>query len=385
MKSKRDKDHSQQECTSSAEGWHFGLKSEAKKQRRGRGGRTVPWFIDLFFSVIEPRFRLEQFNKRGGALLNVKQEQLIRVSIERAKAVPLSSITVQDPAKGDCSVPSKSRAPLQHEVRSALGRSPVCTCPVGLGGVVCKHCVACMLRLGHTETEIFMLHGSLMGSAAVGAATKLGFGIVGGSAGTAAAAVAVTAEPGAAAVVTAAVQRAERPVDHLPAIRAGIESMWQLLEGKPGHCPLAREIRQGIDAVVARATSTAARKSLEQASALRALSTSTTARPGTGLKRQLQLFEVVQKDRRGCGAKRVAALPEGAVEPPLRPLRQVRRDAPKAKKSFNELLGPCQAPDAAQRANEQVQLSSLMGAALAAVGQPPEERLPFVELLLGGE
>ena len=318
------------------------MKSEARKQRRGRGGRTVPWFIDFFFSIIEPRFRLEQFNKRSGALLNVKQEQLIRVSID--KAMLLISITVIDPAKGDCSVPSQSRAPLQHEVLSALGRTPVCSCPVGLGGVVCKHCVACMLHLGHTETEIFMLHGSLMGSAAVGAAAKLGIGIVGGSVGTAAAAVAVTTEVGAVAVATVASQR---PVDYLPAIKAGVESMWQLLEGKPGHCPLAREIHRGIEAVVARATSTAARNSPEQASSLRALSTNATARPGTGLKRQLQLIEVVQKDRRGYGgAKRVAALPERAVGAPLRPLSQVKRDAPKAKKSIRELVGPEQGPDA---------------------------------------
>ena len=87
------------------------------------------------------------------------------------------------------------------------------------------------------------------------------------------------AEPAAPAVATAAVQRAGRPLDHWPLLKASYESIIQDLEGKEGHCQEVRDAAQLMQKLEAIVSSAATRKSGEGGSDLRELSTSAAASP----------------------------------------------------------------------------------------------------------
>ena len=127
-----------------------------------------------------------------------------------------------------------------------------------------------MTALGHTETEIFMLHGPLMGSAAVqSSSVKLGLGIVQGS-GSGHSPVAEPRQlpPAARTVATAAVQRAGRPAPGSLATAQGLlymmrASIIQELEGKEGHCQQevrdAAQLMQTLDTIVSSAATRAGR------------------------------------------------------------------------------------------------------------------------------
>ena len=175
--------HSGQDTTSAAEGFHFSLKHEAKASRRGLKGRDLPWLLQLIYDTLEPKYTFGQMLKCSGAVVNKRSEAAVRKSIEAARDIPAGSVTVLCAQRGNCSVVSCTQAPLEHVIEDALGDDPHCSCAAGSQGSLCKHIVRCIVLLGRSEREIQLLHGSLKGMELPdGTVPKLHRGIVSGGA-----------------------------------------------------------------------------------------------------------------------------------------------------------------------------------------------------------
>ena len=138
----------------------------------------MPWLLWLIYTVVEPKFRVSTITKQAGGVLNTKQIAVVRAAIKAAAGVPDSSIAVTDEELGHCLVQSSSQQGTSYDVRDVRSAEPRCDCPQGLRGQLCKHAVACMLRLKYTESEVMMLHGSLRGSSAADGKLGLGVGVV---------------------------------------------------------------------------------------------------------------------------------------------------------------------------------------------------------------
>ena len=165
----RDGDHSQQTTTGAVEGLHSFYKREMAKRAPMLRGRGLALGIGLFFEFLEPHFRMRAWGQRQGHSINTYRRDIVASALEAAKNMPASAVAVLDAAAGRCIVRNSSGVAGVYMVQSALGVNPSCTCPVGRGGMFCKHVAASMLTLGVPELVVRqvrgVLHGTDMGSA----------------------------------------------------------------------------------------------------------------------------------------------------------------------------------------------------------------------------
>ena len=286
--------HSGQDTTSAAEGFHFSLKLEARATRRGLRGRDLPWILQLIYDTLEPKYTYGQMLKCSGAVVNRRSEAAVTKSIEAAKGIPAGSVTVLCAERGTCSVVSCAHAPLEHLVEDALGDDPHCSCAAGSQGALCKHIACCMVLLGRSETEIRLLHGSLKGmELPEGIVVKLHRGVVSGGTGAAPSGAVAASEVAAA---EPAEQPARQPTDRRPDVRAALQKLLDISERE--QLPSA-EVLAAVNAGLAIVeASIIAQQTLSDVlqSAM-----SATAREGNSLQQHLTQQEKVSK-RRGTGS-----------------------------------------------------------------------------------
>lgn len=375
----RDFNTSQQNTTSAAEGINHSIKLVAKASRCKKAGRDVTWALQLIFDILEPSYSTKHLLKDAGAVINFKKANAIRRSIESAKAVPASSITVIDDAAGSFSVLSSSNVQQRWQVEGTRSNDPSCSCPFGQGGGVCKHAVACMQQQGLTETEIFLLHGSLVGTVGEAAATV----VFGGSSSLAPAATS-SAGDAAAAVGAVTSQRVSKPLDWWPEVHIAWAAINQVLEGQAGYEPGVRKAAELMRRVAAVLRSDAISRDDTVPDKLRQLTQREDARPGNSLKRHKQLVEVLpQKGRRSrAGAKRVTAEPAGTVEVALVPLRTAKRKEVTRKKSFAEQLASDEPEGGPGAATQWALQNTWLQVAHNAARQPPEAQQEYMALML---
>lgn len=368
--------HSGQDTTSAAEGFHFSLKLEAKASRRGLAGRTVPWLLQLIYDTLEPKYTFGQMLKCSGAVVNKRSEAAVRRSIEAARDIPAGSVTVLCAQRGTCSVVSCTRAPLEHVVEDALGDDPHCSCAAGSQGGLCKHVVRCMVLLGRSEREIQLLHGSLKGmELPEGTVPKLHRGVVSGGAAAAPSGAAAASEVAAA---EPAEQPARQATDRKPEVRAALQQLLDISEREqlPG-----AEILAAVNAALATLqASIIAKQALPE---VLHFSVPATAREGNSLQRQLTIQEQVSK-RRGTGSRvRVVADATHAAAaglPAAFPAAN-RRDYAK-RKSWAEQLGGDEQAGSAVAALQTVHETSILQTALVAARQAPDAMAPHMAALM---
>jgi hypothetical protein len=160
----RDGDHSQQTTTGAVEGLHSFYKREMNKRAPMLRGRGLAKVLGLFFEFMEPYFRMRAWGQLQGHSINTYRRDIVASALEAAKAMPASAVTVLDAAAGSCTVQNSSGVAGVYMVQSALGVNPSCTCPVGRGGMFCKHVAASMLTLGVPELTVRHVRGVLHGT-----------------------------------------------------------------------------------------------------------------------------------------------------------------------------------------------------------------------------
>ena len=159
----RNFNYSQQNTTSAVEGYHGALKQlDLKSARKRLVSRRLDWLIQILLSETEQRYRIRQLLKRQGYVRNSKAEAAVRVSILAAQKVDSARVRVLDSATGRADVSSPTH--IGYMVDGALTAHPMCSCPPGLGGAICKHIVKVMVVLGKGETDILLAWGVLRGS-----------------------------------------------------------------------------------------------------------------------------------------------------------------------------------------------------------------------------
>ena len=160
----RDGDHSQQTTTGAVEGLHSFYKREIAKRAPMLRGRGLAVTIGLFFEFLEPYWRMRAWGQRQGHSMNTYRRDIVDSALQAARAMPAGAVRVLDAAAGSCMVQASSRVAGEYMVQSALGVNPTCTCPVGRGGMFCKHVAAGMLALGVSELVIRQVRGVLHGT-----------------------------------------------------------------------------------------------------------------------------------------------------------------------------------------------------------------------------
>ena len=160
----RDGDHSQQTTTGAVEGMHNFYKKEMGKISPMLCGRGLAKLFGFFFDVLEPHLRMRAWRQLQAIEINTFRRDIVAAALEAAKALPRTAVTVVDAAAGSCMVQSGSRQRGEYRVQSALGEDPTCTCPVGRGGMFCKHVAACMLAMGVAELAVLQVRGILHGT-----------------------------------------------------------------------------------------------------------------------------------------------------------------------------------------------------------------------------
>ena len=274
----RDGDHSQQTTTGAVEGMHKFYKQELGKVAPMLRGRGLAKLFGLFFDFLEPHFRMRGWRQLQGHEMNTYRRDIVAAALEAAKAMPRSAVTVVDAAAGSCMVQSSSGQPGEYRVQSALGADPTCTCPVGRGGMFCKHVAACMLAMGVAELAVLQVRGILYGThaghamavrlAAQHAATPSTHDICGSDA-SAAALEAAQAAPTAAQAAPAAVAVSSRcgpdatqnsdaagaaraqavvraPVDQRAALQAAVERLVRATDGCQSHSIRLEELARQL-------------------------------------------------------------------------------------------------------------------------------------------
>ena len=208
----------------------------------------------------------------------------MRAAIKAAAGVPDSSITVINEKLGHCLVQSSSQLDTSYDVRDAVSAEPRCDCPQGLRGQLCKHAVACMLRLEYTETEVMMLYGSLRGSTSAGSKLVLGVGVVHD-----AAQAQVSTTTALSTQRPAAAERTERAVDYQAECAAALADAQALLESSSAIQPWLKSCAAELKRAVARMRSMLRECDSEATEAMVQLREKTSTRPDQGLKRHRTL------------------------------------------------------------------------------------------------
>ena len=162
----RDGDHAQQSTTGAVERTHPFYNQQLTPRPPMLRGRGLAKLISLFFDFLEPHFRMRAWGQLQGHFKNKYRQEIVSAALEAAKAMPPTAVRVVDAAAGSCMVQSSSTLPGADEylVQSALGVKPTCTCPVGRGGMFCKHVAACMLAMGVAELTVKQVRGVLYGT-----------------------------------------------------------------------------------------------------------------------------------------------------------------------------------------------------------------------------
>ena len=160
----RDGDHSQQTTTGAVEGLHSYYKREMAKRAPMLRGRGLALGIAMFYEVFEAHFRVRAWQQQQGYHINTYRRAVVDSALEAARGMPPGAVEVLDAAAGSCIVQASSRAAGEYMVQSALGVSPACTCPVGRGGMFCKHVAAGMLAFGVPELVVRQVRGILHGT-----------------------------------------------------------------------------------------------------------------------------------------------------------------------------------------------------------------------------
>jgi hypothetical protein len=370
-----------QNTTAVVEGFNSSVKLDAKASRRSRRGRTVPWLLWLLYDILEPRFRRVRMNKEAGGVLNIKQIKAVRAAIEAAAQVPDSSITAQNAQLGHFTVLSTGQPGLQYDVRDVKSSEPHCDCPEGLRGRVCKHAVACMLLLGYSENEIWMLHGSLRGSIGGGITLELGAGVVRSDAPPAGSPkVPLDTQPPAQA------QQADRPVDYRARFAAVLGDLQKLADSSSPGDPWLRFAVGEVERAAARVRSAGRECDDKAREEMVSLRESQSTRPDMGLQRQPDLMGRIQKGAGGSGKRqRVEADPPTIPVPcELVELRDAsKRDAPRLQ-SLKEQVATLGADDDAENVAMQASqaMRSLSSSLPVAEAPPSAEEASFVALLL---
>lgn len=366
--------HSGQDTTSAAEGFHFSLKLEAKASRRGLAGRDLPWLLELIYDKLEPKYTYGQMLKCSGAVVNKRAQAAVRKSIEAARCIPAGSITVLCHQRGTCRVVSCTQAPLEHLVEDALSDDPHCSCAAGAQGSLCKHIVRCITLFGRSEHEISQLHGSLKGMD-LPEGVRAHFYRARVSEGVGAA-LPETA-PQVAATLPAE-QPVRQPVDRRPATRALLEELLYMSESE--QVPGATAFAIMSNALATMKASRIAQQTLPE---VLQFAVSATAREGNSLRRHLTLQEAVHQ-RRGTGSRvRVVADATDAATaglPTAFPAAK-RRDYAK-RKTWHDQLGGGEQAGSAVAAMQTVQQTSIMQTALAAARRPPAAMAPHMAALM---
>ena len=160
----RNFDYSRQRTTSAIEGYHGAVKQlDLNSERKRLVGRRLDWLINILLTVTEPRYRIKHDHKRAGYVTNRKANVAVRASISTARDVDSGLVSIMDRTTGCAAVSSSEHAP-GCIVTGALTAQPLCSCPCGNSGAICKHLVKVMRMLGKSEPEILEIWGTLRGS-----------------------------------------------------------------------------------------------------------------------------------------------------------------------------------------------------------------------------
>jgi hypothetical protein len=275
----RDGDHSQQTTTGAVEGLHSFYKREMAKRAPMLRGRGLAVGIGLFFEFLEPHFRMRASGQLQGHSINTYRRGIVASALEAAKAMPASAVTLLDAAAGSCTVRNSSGLAGVYRVHSALDVNPSCTCPVGRGGMFCKHVAASMLTLGVPELVVRQVRGVLHGTdkgyaraaqlaelhAAAPSAPTLDSGCGAEAASAAATAAQVTpahattcSAPGGRMAVTIGGADAARlsagsrtQVDHRAAVQAAWDGIQKAISGCPLHSIMLEELARQLRTIAA--------------------------------------------------------------------------------------------------------------------------------------
>ena len=160
----RNFNYSQQNTTSAIEGYHGALKQlDLNSDRKRLVGRRLDWLITILLSVTAERYRIRHQLKRAGYVRNKKAEEALRASIMAARGVDSARVVIVDSATGSADVSSPDYEP-GYMVTDAVTAQPMCSCPCGLRGAICKHIVKVMRVLGKSEPKILLAWGTLRGT-----------------------------------------------------------------------------------------------------------------------------------------------------------------------------------------------------------------------------
>lgn len=160
----RNFNYSHQNTTSAVEGYHGALKQlDLNYDRKRLVGRRLDWLIRILLSVTEERYRVRHQLKRAGYVRNKKAEAAVRASITAAREVDSARVVIVDRATGSADVSSPTHVP-GYMVAGALTAHPICSCPCGIRGAICKHLVKVMRVLGKSEPDILQAWGTLRGT-----------------------------------------------------------------------------------------------------------------------------------------------------------------------------------------------------------------------------
>lgn len=160
----RNFDYSQQNTTSALEAYHGALKQlDLNTSRTRLVGRRLDWLIDILLRSTEARYRINFHLKRAGYLRNKKAEDAVRASIEGARGVDAARVALVDRTAGSANVSSPNHEP-GYVVADALTAHPICSCPCGIRGSICKHIVKVMRMLHKSEPEILQVWGTYRGT-----------------------------------------------------------------------------------------------------------------------------------------------------------------------------------------------------------------------------
>ena len=111
-------------------------------------GRGLAKLFAFFFDFLEPYIRMRAWSQLQGNDINTYRRDIVDAALKAAKAMPPTAVRVVDAAAGSCMVQSGSGQPGEYRVQAALGVDPTCTCPVGRGGMFCKHVAGVHARNG---------------------------------------------------------------------------------------------------------------------------------------------------------------------------------------------------------------------------------------------
>ena len=333
----------------------------------------MPWLLWLIYTVVEPRFRVVSMTKETGGVLNTKQIAAVRAAIKAAAGVPDSSITVTNDELGHCVVQSSSQAGTSYDVRDARTAEARCDCPQGVRGQLCKHAVACMLRLNHTEAEVMMLHGSLRGSMSADSKLALGVGVVHDDA------------PARVSLSTAvstqrppAAEQSEGSVDHRAGYAAALAELQSVLDSSSAGALWLKDAAAELRKAAARVLSIQRECDSDATEDMVQLREKYSTRPDLGLKRQPTLLGICSGGKQS-GARVMADKPIDEVPADLVSLRDAPRREAKKARTLKEKLAAHGADDAVEEVVAELAVSCTQFAAEAA---PSAAVMTYVALLM---